>query len=152
MAERTIAPMVIGPAGSTGLLGLMKTSEWQTLSSADNAHIDLDDTSTAIRGEDVIVLLHVSSGTTAPGIKILTSTKSPYTGSGQADQTFTFSADVSLSTIGSSGSVIKGTVVVLGPFETARYKDTDGYLNFVRSTGDTAAADYKVHAIVIKRK
>jgi len=152
MAERTISPIVIGRAGSTGLLGTFKTTEWQTLSSADNAHIDLDDSSTQIVGEDVIVLVHVSSGTTAPGIKVLTSTNSPYAGSGQADQTFNFSADVSLTSIGSSGAVTRGTVVAVGPFETARYKDTDGFINIVRSTGDTAAADYRVHAIVIKRK
>jgi len=153
MAERTITPLVIGPAGSTGLLKTMASSVWQVLSSADNAHIDLDDTSTGIRSEDVILLVLHSSGTTAAGIKIVTSTKSAYTGSGQANQSFTITADKSINTIAATATGVKlGTLSILGPFESARYKDTDGYLNFARSTGDTAAADYNVQAIVIKRR
>ena len=153
MAERTITPLVIGPSGSTGLLKIPASSQWQVLSSADNAHIDLDSTSTGIRGEDVILLVMLSSATTGAGIKVKTSTKSPFTASGQADQTFSFTADRSLNTIGATATGVKiGTLAIVGPFESARFKDTDGYLNFSRSTGDTASADYNVHAIVIKRR
>jgi hypothetical protein len=153
MAERTITPWVVGPAGSTAIIEIPASSEWQTLSSADNAHIDLDDSSTQFVGEDVILLVALASGgSTSPGIKILTSTKSPYTGSGQANETYDITLDASISTVGSTGAVLKGCIAVVGPFESARFKDTDGYLNFARSTSDTATPDYKVGAIVIRRR
>ena len=153
MAERIITPLVVGPVGSTGILKTLASSVWQVLSSADNAHIDLDDTSTAIRGDDVLLLVLHSSGTTGAGIKVKTSTNSPFTASGQPDQTFDITADRSINTIGATATAVKiGTLSVIGPFESARFKDTDGYLNFSRDTGDTAAADYNVQAIVIKRK
>ncbi len=46
-----------------------------------------------------------------------------------------------------SGTTKLVTIEVLGPFETARFKDTDGYVNFAkRKTGSTTC---KVAAILI---
>lgn len=153
MADKKITPVVLGRSvGTTNITaGAFKSSEWVTLTSADNGYIDENDT--AVSGgiflPKVVLLVKTDTGTTAPGIKFLSSTEEPYSGSGIPDLTVAIPVDAALSTVGTSGTVEQGGFAAIPLGETARFKDTDGRINFVRSTGDTGAADYGVHAIVL---
>lgn len=146
MAEREITPIVMSAArGLTATASKMDTTDWTSFSSDDNCFVDLNDTDQINDASKLILIVRADSNSTGAALEVLSSTKMLYTGSGITDIVIGLcdsAAAISELTTG-------GAISFIGGLESARFKDTDGYLNFQKSTADADTSPYYAMAIIV---
>ena len=125
--------------------GFDLTTDYQVvIDSATGAYIDYFDTAQNNQtGRLILIAGRDSDQAGTPTLRILTSTENPFTGSG----TDALEDDMSSETAGFADAS-DDRITILGPFETARFVDTDGYINIEISTADTCGKCY-LTALVI---
>lgn len=140
MAVAELTPVVL--SRNTGFD--LTTAYQAVIDSATGAYIDYFDTAQNNQQGRLILIAGRDSGEGGtPTLRILTSTNNPFTGSG----TDALEDDMSTETAGFA-DVSDDRITILGPFETARFVDTDGYINIEISTADTCGNCY-LTALVI---
>ncbi len=141
MAIAELTPIVLGRSAGSDLA----TASQIVIDSATGGYIDYFDTDQNNQQGRLILILGSDSAQNAGGkqFNLLTSTENPFTGSGQA----TLEDDMSTEDADFAGTG-DDHITILGPFETARFVDTDGYINFEISTDDTAGNVYVTALIV----
>jgi len=141
MAAAELTPLVLTRTTGTDLT----TSYQAVIDSATGAYIDYFDTDQNNQQGRLVLIAGSDSAQNAGGktLIIKTSTNNPFTGSGIAD----FSDDMSTETADMAGTG-DDHITVYGPLETARFVDTDGYINIEISTADTCGNCYLTALIV----
>lgn len=137
MAASEVTPILL--SRTTGLkqtMDAVTTGNMVDMDSDTGFFVDLGDTTQVNEASKMILFISaLSTRSTVGSIKVKSSTNNPFSGSGIPDleaQLATGVQDIQLSTSGSTGD---GSLSMIGPFETARYKDTDGHLNVEYDTG-----------------
>lgn len=141
MAVAALLPLILTRNSGTALT----TAYQAVIDSATGAYIDWFDTDQNTQQGRLIIVAGSDSAQNTGGrqLNILTSTNNPFTGSGQSN----YENDMSTEDASFIGT-LDGSITVVGPLETARYVDTDGYINIEISTDDTCGNCY-LTAIVI---
>ena len=121
----------------------LSTGNQAVMDCATGCYIDFNDTSQNNQQGSLILIVGIDSDNAGgDNLTILTSTEQPFSGSGQSNFSNALSAD-SASFIGTLNS----RVSFVGPIETARYLDTDGYINIAMDTASSGT--HYITAIVI---
>jgi hypothetical protein len=141
MAAAELYPLVLTRDTLTDLT----TANQAVMDSATGCYVDFFDTDQNIQAGRLVLIVGVDTAQNdgGSGITILTSTEKPFTGSGMAD----FADDLSSQPVDFVGAD-NNYVSVIGPLETAKYVDTDGYINIELSTADTHGNVY-ITALVV---
>lgn len=142
MAASEVTPVVLSRAAAHGL----DTGDRASFDSATGFYVDWFDTAqNNQQGRLVLVITGDSAPATAGGIKIKTSTKDPFTGSGMDDLALDLAtANMLIAT------AAEGRMTIIGPLETARFVDTAGKINVEYDTDHAGQAHaLYAHAIVI---
>ena len=140
MAVAELTPLILTRNAITDL----STVNQVVLDSATGGYIDYFSTSqNNQQGRLILIIATDSDQAGGSDFIVESSTNQPFTGSGMADLDVTLSADSA-----EFGGTLDQRVSILGPIETARHVDTDGYINFKLDTSDTHGNNY-VTAIII---
>jgi hypothetical protein len=124
-------------------------TKWRTMTTAGGWYADVD----GKEGSKVIFLVAAESTAVAAGTTVYVGTSDtattgssyakPYSGSLKGRMKLKiakYAKATSESRFRSSGTTKLMAISVLGPFETARFKDSDGYINFAKAkTGSSRA-------------
>lgn len=132
MAASELTPIIPGRAVGVSYdatnLGSANTVQFD---SDTGFYIDVGDSSQVNDASKMILFIgYGDSADTAGGIKIKSSTQGVYSGSGIPDLAIDLTTEASTKafdadTLGSA----EVRISVIGPLETARFKDSDGYIN-----------------------
>ena len=134
MAAAELTPIVITRATGVSINGqAVSTANMVEWDSDTGFYIDVDDTAQLVDPSRMLVFIsNASSASTDGAVKVLSSTKAIFSGSGIPDM------DVDLTT---AAGVFEGDtegddhyMTIIPPLETARFKDSDGYINFEYDT------------------
>jgi hypothetical protein len=132
MAASELTPIIVTRATGLTYEGInVGNSNTVDFDSDTGFYIDIGDTTQANDASRMILMIAMAdSRTTAGGIKIVSSTNNPYTGSGISDLALNMDTAEDTSALDlDTASTAQVPVSVFGPIETARFKDTDGYIN-----------------------
>lgn len=141
MAVAELTPLILTRNDGTALT----TAYQAVIDSATGAYIDWFDTAQNNQQGRLVLIAGSDSDQNTGGKTLIvkTSTNSPFTGSGQSN----LEDDMSTEDASFIGT-LDGSISVYGPLETARYVDTDGYINIEISTADTAGNVYLTALVV----
>jgi len=141
MAVAELTPLVL----TRDAVNDLTTAYQAVIDSATGAYIDWFDSTQNNQQGRLVLIVGCDTAQNDGGVQfnILTSTNNPFTGSGMDD----FEEDLSSAECDMVGTD-DNYMSVIGPLETARFVDTDGYINIEISTDDTAGNVY-VTAIVV---
>lgn len=153
MAAAELTPIVITRATGVSYEATnLGNSNLITMDSDTGFYIDVGDTDQVNDASRMVLFFSMAdSRTTAGGVKILSSTNNPFSGSGVPDlavnlDTAEDTSALDLDTV----STAQVPVSVVGPLETARFKDTDGYINVEYDTDHAApGSSIKAWAIIL---
>jgi hypothetical protein len=134
MAAAELTPIILSRATGVSINATAaSTANMIEFDSSTGFYIDVGDT-TQINDASkmVLVVTGASSASTDGGIKIKTSTNSPFVGSGMPD----LAVDLTTGTAVFEGDTTGDDFYMnlIGPLETARFTDTDGYINIEYDT------------------
>lgn len=142
MAVAELKPLILTKEAANDFT----TAHQAVIDSATGCYIDWFDTDQNNQQGRLVLIVGCDTAQNDGGVQlnILTSTNSPYTGSGQDN----FGEDLSSQPCDFVGTD-DNYMTAIGPLETAKYLDTDGYINIEISTADTAGNVY-VTALIVK--
>ena len=140
MAVAELTPLVLSRNAGRDL-----TTAYQVvMDSGTGAYIDYFDTDQNNQvGRMVLIAGRDSGEGGTPTLRILTSTEQPFTGSGMD----ALEDNLSTETAGIADAS-DDRITFIGPFETARFVDTDGFINIEISTADTCGSCYLTALII----
>lgn len=146
-----VTPIVLTKAeGLSYTVNKLSTDQMARIDRSTPGYIDLDDTSQNNDPSKMLLIFgNASTGSTGGRIKFLTSTLSPFTGSGQTDVSVTLDASTDVHYGSTTVTTAAGRLTIVPVPESAQYKDTDGYLNFEVDTASTPGNVITVRAIVL---
>ena len=141
MAASELTPIVLTRATGVSYEGTnLGNANLVDFDSDTGFYIDVGDTSQVNDASKMVLFVAMAdSRTTAGGIKIKSSTNDPFTGSGIPDLAMNMDTAEDTSALDlDTASTAQNPVSVFGPLESARFRDTDGYINVEYDTDHAA--------------
>ena len=153
MAAAELTPIVLSRAvGLTYDASGVLNANTVDFDSSTGFYIDLGDTTQVNDASRLVIFVSAAdSASTFGGLKILSSTEMPYVGSGITDLAIDLSTAADTKALDlDTASTAQVRLSAIGPLESARFKDTDGYLNVEYDTDHAGAGvTLKAWAVVL---
>jgi hypothetical protein len=129
MAAAELTPIVLNRATGVSISGqALSTGNMVDWDSSTGFYIDVGDTDQVNDASRMVIFFsNASSASTDGGIKVLSSTNNPFSGSGVPDLAVDLTTGTGVAELDTEGD--DSYVTMVGPLETARFRDTDGYIN-----------------------